>query len=65
MWEMVRNVSCSHQLWKIEVFANVFAVAAILFLCSKEARWITGVIMPVDAGVSRIVSSPSQTTAFH
>lgn len=25
---------------------------AILFLCSKEARWITGLIMPVDAGVS-------------
>jgi NAD(P)-dependent dehydrogenase (short-subunit alcohol dehydrogenase family) len=27
--------------------------AAILFLCSKEARWITGLIMPVDGGVSR------------
>ncbi|KAI1841925.1 hypothetical protein JX266_011895 [Neoarthrinium moseri] len=24
---------------------------AILFLCSKEARWITGMIMPVDGGV--------------
>lgn len=26
--------------------------AAILFLCSKEAKWITGLIMPIDGGVS-------------
>lgn len=26
--------------------------AAILFLCSKESKWITGLIMPVDGGVS-------------
>ncbi|POS78342.1 hypothetical protein DHEL01_v203272 [Diaporthe helianthi] len=25
---------------------------ATLFLCSKEARWITGLIMPVDGGVT-------------
>lgn len=25
---------------------------AILFLCSQEAKWITGLIMPVDGGVS-------------
>jgi len=29
--------------------------AAIVYLCSKEARWITGVIMPVDAGVSTLL----------
>lgn len=26
--------------------------AAIPFLCSKEAKWITGLIMPDDGGVS-------------
>ncbi|KAI3400386.1 hypothetical protein diail_3403 [Diaporthe ilicicola] len=25
---------------------------ATLFLCSKEARWITGIVMPVDAGTT-------------
>lgn len=25
---------------------------AVVFLCSNEARWITGVVLPVDAGVS-------------
>jgi hypothetical protein len=31
---------------------------AILFLCSKEAKWITGVCLPVDAGVSFHWSGP-------
>ena len=26
---------------------------AIMFLCSKEAKWITGLIMPVDGGVGQ------------
>ena len=33
------------------------AFLAVFFLCSKEARWITGLIMPVDAGVSLLYSA--------
>ena len=32
----------------------MLTLIAILFLCSKEAKWITGLIMPVDGGVSRL-----------
>ena len=33
---------------------------AIVFLCSKEAKWITGLIMPVDGGVSPRLFNPVQ-----
>jgi NAD(P)-dependent dehydrogenase (short-subunit alcohol dehydrogenase family) len=31
---------------------------AVAFLASDEARWITGVVLPVDAGASATVSAP-------
>jgi NAD(P)-dependent dehydrogenase (short-subunit alcohol dehydrogenase family) len=31
---------------------------AIAFLASDEARWITGVVLPVDAGASAVLSAP-------
>ena len=41
---MLRILSCYSATNRSDV--------AILFLCSKETGWITGLIMPVDAGVS-------------
>ena len=34
----------------------------VLYLASDEARWVTGVILPIDAGVSAI-SPHFQTSA--
>lgn len=40
-------------LHSIEIFpVLVLTHTAILFLSSQEAKWITGLIMPVDGGVS-------------
>lgn len=38
---------------------------ATLFLCSKEARWITGILMPVDAGVSQFSAEDSKYMLTH
>lgn len=42
---------------------DVLTPLAILFLCSKEAKWITGVCLPVDAGVSFFNFFPAQDRA--
>jgi NAD(P)-dependent dehydrogenase (short-subunit alcohol dehydrogenase family) len=35
---------------------------AVLYLCSEAARWVTGVILPVDAGATAgSAESPSPT----
>lgn len=54
-------------LHSIEIFPVLgLTHTAILFLCSQEAKWITGLIMPVDGGVSNIlcavVSVPFELT---
>lgn len=61
---MVRGRGMTEEMRKARVGQNLMGQEgtgwdvgnAVLFLCSKEARWITGLIMPVDAGV-RVVSS--------
>lgn len=49
---MLVTVSCNFEISHHENFLT-FPSIATLFLCSKEARWITGLIMPVDAGVNK------------
>ncbi|KAJ9618495.1 hypothetical protein H2203_009092 [Taxawa tesnikishii (nom. ined.)] len=51
MTDEMRQARINQNLMKIE--GTGWDVGyAILFLCSKEARWITGLIMPVDAGTT-------------
>ncbi|PVH79863.1 NAD(P)-binding protein [Cadophora sp. DSE1049] len=51
MTDEMRQARINQNLMKIE--GTGWDVGyTILFLCSKEARWITGLIMPVDGGVS-------------
>lgn len=47
MWHMVSVQFCN--VWLIY---SLKLVIAILYLASREARWITGVILPVDAGTT-------------
>lgn len=57
---MVRGRGMTEEMRKARVGQNLMGQEGtawdvgytILYLCSKEARWITGVILPVDAGVS-------------
>ncbi|KAK0209225.1 hypothetical protein DFS33DRAFT_1372306 [Desarmillaria ectypa] len=51
MTEEVRKARINQNLMKIE--GNAWDVGyAILYLASREARWITGVVLPVDAGTT-------------
>ncbi|EMC99257.1 hypothetical protein BAUCODRAFT_146222 [Baudoinia panamericana UAMH 10762] len=51
MTEELRQARINQNLLKQEGTAWDVGYA-ILFLCTKEARWITGVILPVDAGTT-------------
>lgn len=61
---MVRGRGMTEEMRKARVGQNLMGQEgtawdvgyAILFLCSKEARWITGLTMPVDAGVRTSLS---------
>ncbi|KAK0501015.1 hypothetical protein EDD18DRAFT_1146993 [Armillaria luteobubalina] len=51
MTEELRQARIDQNLMKIE--GNAWDVGyAILYLASREARWITGVVLPVDAGTT-------------
>ncbi|KAJ4412560.1 hypothetical protein N0V82_008737 [Gnomoniopsis sp. IMI 355080] len=65
---MVRGRGMSHEMRQSRINQNLLKIEgtawdvgyAILFLCSREARWITGLIMPVDAGTTAaIVGRPA------
>lgn len=45
------SLTCGGCEWEVRERILIMSLA-ILFLASKEARWITGLIMPVDGGVS-------------
>jgi len=57
---MVRGRGLTEEMRKARIGQNLMKKEgdawdvgnAILFLCSKEAKWITGLIMPVDAGTT-------------
>ncbi|KAK4547834.1 hypothetical protein LTR36_010553 [Oleoguttula mirabilis] len=57
---MVRGRGLSDEMRKARVGQNLMKTEgdawdigyAIRFTCSREARWITGLIMPVDAGTT-------------
>jgi NAD(P)-dependent dehydrogenase (short-subunit alcohol dehydrogenase family) len=36
---------------------------AIVFLCSADARWISGVLLPVDAGLTAAAPRPAVVDA--
>jgi len=57
---MVRNKSKSHHMAPCSSprLLNVYSIA-ILFLSSKDAGWITGLIMPVDGGVCKFLNPKS------
>jgi len=57
-WDVGNGKRLCVPLSRYCVHALIFQPKAILFLCSKEAKWITGVILPVDAGVSILEYMP-------
>ncbi|RMZ01942.1 hypothetical protein D0862_06187 [Hortaea werneckii] len=60
MTDEMRRARINQNLLKRE--GDAWDVAhAILFLCGKESKWITGLVMPVDGGVRYTYGTPMET----
>ncbi|KAI7335849.1 MFS general substrate transporter [Hortaea werneckii] len=60
MTDEMRQARINQNLLKRE--GDAWDVAhAILFLCGKESKWITGLVMPVDGGVRYTYGTPIET----
>lgn len=57
LWEGVEEQTANaHPLKRIGEPTDI--ANAVVFLCSEEASWITGVVLPVDGGVTGAAAAP-------
>ena len=57
LWEGVEeHTAAAHPLQRIGEPTDI--ANAVVFLCSDAASWITGVVLPVDGGVTGAAAAP-------